>query len=274
MLEAAGEGWTLIGYEALDEEQKAILPGATYLLSPEGKPYVVPTAHLGGWTVVDWLPRSPLVVAIAEDASVHVLDLNTGEAGPGLGFGMTVGPTYEVSAQFVGDGSSDVLATTWSTSSAQLSLVGADGAVRATTGAFDTWYGTAHWIQSPDRMRVVVNDAGYPKAFLTAGLQQIVLPKPYLGRLNACRVWMWADPCTCSWSARPAARRTSPSAVRTTSSGWCASTRAPHDGSSDPPCRSGWQACGAWVTGSSPAASDRPRASPRGGRSPTTASRP
>jgi len=65
--------------------------------------------------------------------------------------------------------------------------------VRATTGAFDTWYGTAHWIQSPDRMRVVVNDAGYPKAFLTAGLQQIVLPKPYLGRLNACRVWMWAD---------------------------------------------------------------------------------
>jgi hypothetical protein len=185
MLEATGDGWVMLGYRAADKAGTTLVPATTYLLSPDGQPFVVPAADLDGWYVMDWLPGSGLVLALGTDGLAHVLDLVTGDVGPGLVAGNN--------AQFADDGSSDVLATEWGPSEGRLSRVGADGGVRASTAPLGPPLGSAAWVQSPDRTQIVVNEAGGPRAVATDGFTTRTLSVPYPERLDACRARMWAD---------------------------------------------------------------------------------
>lgn len=208
MLDAAGDDWSLIGYSAMDDAQDVLGPQTAYLLSPDGQAFVVP-ADLDGWYLQDWLPHSSLVVAATAEGAVHVLDLVTGEVGPDLGFAAPIRPAYDVGVQFVGDGSSDVLVVEEGTSGARLSRVGADGEVRATTAPFFLLsHGSAVWLASPDRSRVVLNETTGPRAVTTDRLAPSALPAPYPDRPDACRAWMWVDDAEVLLECTPAGAST------------------------------------------------------------------
>ena len=185
MLQAAGDGWSLMRYETRAQDEAIIAPARVYLVSPDGRPYVVPTASdPADWYLVDWAPGSPLVLASGADTGeVFVLDLLTDERGPRLD-----GEIWN--ARILHDGSTDILIAQAGTR-ASVRRVAADGSLRADVPAFAWQYGTESMVVSPDTTRFVVNDAAGPRALQSDGFSPLAMPAPYPERPAACRVWMW-----------------------------------------------------------------------------------
>ncbi|MGY4644260.1 hypothetical protein [Cellulomonas sp. URHB0016] len=183
MLAAAGAGWHVVQYHPLTQQQEDILPTTLYLVSPEGRAYVVPTPEeLSGSELLDWLPGTSLaVVRHQKDGLTHVLDLITGTAGPSLALWGDV--------VFVGDGSDDVLGS----GRDAVRRLGRDGSVVAELPITRTQYGTSAWVVSPDRTRLVVNEESGPRAVDTREFAASPLVLPYPDRPDACRAWMWVD---------------------------------------------------------------------------------
>ncbi|WP_426593564.1 hypothetical protein ACPPVS_17785 [Cellulomonas sp. McL0617] len=192
MLASAGADWHLVQYGTRAQDESVIDPAAIYLISPDGRPFVVPTpTDPAGWYLLDWLPGSSMVLAEnVDDGATRVLDLLSGESRPTLGRWGTIG--------FAHDGSTDVLVDPGQpldggTSRAVLRRLTADGAIRAETAPFEEQWSSAGWLVNPSSTRVVLNDVAGPTAVALDGLSPVALPSPYPARPAACRAWSWVD---------------------------------------------------------------------------------
>ncbi|WP_258724371.1 hypothetical protein [Cellulomonas sp. NS3] len=182
MLEASAAGWMLVQHGTWLDGERVGSPVRLYLVSPEGRPYVVPTAgDPTEWLALDWAPgTSRVLVHVRATAEVAVLDLLTGVRGPTLGRG--------TEARLVPDGSGDVLLPSVDGTVRRLS---ADGAVRSLTPASPVYPVSATAVLGPDGSAFVTNDQAGPRAVDADDLSVLPMRSPYPDLPGACRAWMW-----------------------------------------------------------------------------------
>lgn len=193
MLEAAGEGWSLVEYRDLEPgqgEEEYLFVGALYLVSPVGERYEVPTADLGTVEIVDWLPGTSrvLVESYGSDSSTwQIRDLTTGETLAELG--SPTGPAALV------DGGDAVIAYRFAQSEAsplgsvvRMSAAGTVEAQVASSG-LDGAFGAVN----PARTYVLDADPDtIPRVMKTSDLSPVTLP-PMIGDmpLDNCEARQW-----------------------------------------------------------------------------------
>ncbi|GEA88051.1 hypothetical protein [Cellulomonas cellasea] len=187
MLETSGAGWLLVRYQPFADASTASSPAQVYLLSPDGRPYLVPTPlDLEDTYVLDWAPGSTRALVGRGTGTAWVADLLTGERGPDLA-------TPSVGRAMLHDSSGDVL-DTQAAGGIVLRRVAPDGSVLAESPGFERHYGSAALLPSPDTAFVVLNDVAGPRALRTDRLTAIAMAAPYPDLPAACRAWMWVGP--------------------------------------------------------------------------------
>ncbi|MBB2924705.1 hypothetical protein [Cellulomonas cellasea] len=182
MLEASGAGWLLAQLEEPVDGEPVGSPPRLYLVSPEGRPFVVPVVgDTTEWRVLDWVPGTTRVLVHGRrTGAVAVLDLLTGVRGPTLGSG--------TEARLVPDGSGDVLVPSVDGTVRRFS---ADGTVQSLAFSSPVFPTSATAILGPDGSAFVTNHATGPRALDADDWLELSMPSPYPGLPGACRVWMW-----------------------------------------------------------------------------------